>query len=134
MLRAAYIRKIFDPLRRPKHKNPCRRHAVTRSKRDEVWNKTKGHCHLCGGRLHQSDWQCDHVVAHESGGDNSIHNLLPVCCLCNRFRWGYRPKVRRLILRLGVYAKHEIRQRTKLGQELVRLAERRSARDEKRRE
>jgi len=62
-----------------------------------------------------------------------LDNYLPICKECNRLRWSYRPDVLRLIIRLGVYAKHEIRQDTKLGKRLIRLATGRLLRSGKRR-
>ena len=75
---------------------------------------------MCGGRAGKR-WQADHVVPHKLGGAAAEDNYLPVCKECNRLRWSHAPNVIRLIMRLGTYAKNEIRQETELGEQLIRL-------------
>jgi 5-methylcytosine-specific restriction endonuclease McrA len=121
-MKAADIRRIFaKPARLT---NPNARRNLTPSERTKVRSKTKGTCHVCGGKLGR-DWQADHVVPYQLGGDHSVENYLPICRECNRLRWSYSPKVLRLIMRIGVYAKHEIRHDTKLGSMLVDCAAKR---------
>ena len=50
-----------------------------------------------------------------------MKNYLPICKECNRLRWFHSPEVIRLIMRLGIYAKLEIRHETELGEQLVLL-------------
>ena len=39
------------------------------TRKARVWNKTRGHCHLCGESLeYAGDWQIDHVVPRAFGG------------------------------------------------------------------
>lgn len=70
-----------------------------------------------GGRR----WQADHVIPHYFGGHARLENYLPICKECNRLRWFHAPEVIRLIMRLGIYAKNEIRHETKLGEVIVAL-------------
>ena len=113
-MKAPDIRRIFAKSPRPP--NPNSRVTLTPRQRAQVQAKTARTCHVCGGPL-GSGWQVDHVVPHQLGGAHSLDNYLPVCRECNRLRWSYAPRVFRLIMRFGVYAKHEIRQGTELGQE-----------------
>lgn len=66
-------------------------------------------------------WQADHVIPHILGGQATLDNYLPICKECNRLRWFHSPDVIRLIMRLGIYAKNEIRNQTGLGENLLGL-------------
>lgn len=99
-----HIRSICT--RRERDTNPIRRTALTASQRRQVRAKTSGTWHVCGGRVGRG-WQADHVIPHHLGGTRSLDNYLPICRECNRLRWSHEPKVLRLIMRLGVYAKRE---------------------------
>lgn len=102
----------------------AKRHSLTSTERAEVRAKTGGTCHVCGGRVGRR-WQADHVVPHRAGGKHTLDNYLPICGECNRLRWFHAPEVIRLVMRLGVYAKNEIRNDTALGEALVSLLRRR---------
>jgi 5-methylcytosine-specific restriction endonuclease McrA len=117
-----HIRRICARVERPPNKQP--RIALTSSERAEVFRKTAGTCHVCGDSAGKG-WQADHVIPHTLGGRTSLDNYLPICRECNGLRWSHTPKVMRLIMRLGVYAKHEIRHETELGEQLIRLVLRR---------
>ena len=126
----AQIRQVFA---RPKRSNlAARRGALTARQRAYVLTKTGGTCHVCGGDAGKG-WQADHVIPHACGGAHSVDNYLAICRECNRHRWSYRPEVLRLMLRFGVYIKHEIRHDTKLGRRLIKLATRRARMSGKRR-
>lgn len=96
------------------------RASLTAAARATVFKKTGGTCHVCGGRVGKR-WQADHVVPHKLGGQTTLENCLPICKECNRLRWSHAPEVIRLIMRLGIYAKNEIRHETKLGEQLISL-------------
>jgi 5-methylcytosine-specific restriction endonuclease McrA len=97
-----------------------------------VLKKTGGTCHVCGGAVGRK-WQADHVVPHKLGGQARLENYLPICKECNRLRWFHAPDVVRLIMRLGVYAKNEIRHESALGDQLVALLRKRLRDSRKRR-
>ena len=99
-------------------KAPSRK-SLTPSQRAEVRRKTGGTCHVCGGKLGTS-WQADHVVPHKHGGPATVENCLPVCQRCNRLRWSFSPEVLRLIMRLGIFARMEIRRNSPLGEQLLK--------------
>jgi 5-methylcytosine-specific restriction endonuclease McrA len=119
------IQRIFS---RKKNKKGAAKQGVRRSlsraDRTSVYRLTSGRCHVCGDKLGLR-WQADHVVSIRLGGESAAGNFLPICTECNRLRWSYSPKVLRLIIRMGVYAKHEIRQQTELGRRLVEMAAKR---------
>jgi 5-methylcytosine-specific restriction endonuclease McrA len=107
--------------------------SLTSAERATVRAKTAGTCHVCGGRVGRR-WQADHVVPHRLGGKAALENYLPICGECNRLRWFHAPEVIRLIMRLGVYAKNEIRHDTELGGALVLLLRTRLRGNRKRRD
>jgi 5-methylcytosine-specific restriction endonuclease McrA len=108
------------------------RASLTASDRAAVLKATNGTCHVCGGRVGRR-WQADHVVPHKLGGESKLDNYLPICKECNRLRWSYTPEVIRLIMRLGTYAKNEIRHETELGEQLISLVLKRLRSNRKRR-
>jgi len=111
---------------------PDQRVSLTATERATVLKKTGGTCHVCGGPVGRK-WQADHVVPHKLGGQARLENYLPICKECNRLRWFHTPDVVRLIMRLGVYAKNEIRHETELGDQLVALLRKRLRVNRKRR-
>jgi 5-methylcytosine-specific restriction endonuclease McrA len=72
-----------------------RRGSLTPSVRREIWAKTGGTCHVCGGRAGKR-WQADHVVPWQLGGGRTADNYLPICRECNGLRWNHEPRVLRL--------------------------------------
>ncbi len=57
-----------------------------KDKKTRVWEKTDGHCHLCGEKLVDPEWQIDHLVPKLRGGADELWNLLPICGFCNRMK------------------------------------------------
>jgi hypothetical protein len=113
--------------RREKPKSSIPRQRLGSKARADIFAKTGGRCHICSVELVGGEWQADHIEQHTFGGTCSDPNFLPICGHCNRLRWSYPSDVIRLIFQLGVYAKHEIRQGTKLGRQLAKLAAKRMA-------
>lgn len=62
---------------------------------------------------------------HSRGGKHAEDNYMPACSVCNRLRWYWASKEIRRILRLGIYAASEIREKTQLGKALQSLYRRR---------
>jgi 5-methylcytosine-specific restriction endonuclease McrA len=118
---------------RPKKSaKPPSRKSLTPSQRAAVRRKTGGTCHVCGEKL-GTRWQADHVVPHKHGGPATVENCLPVCRPCNRLRWSYPPEVLRLIMRLGIYARIQIRRNSDLGNEILEGVAKRFRENKKRR-
>jgi len=91
-----------------------RRISLTKTQREVIFQKTEGHCHVCGYKI-EGKWAADHVVPHAVGRKFEIDNFLPCCYECNRLRWFYSPEELKKILRLGVYCNGEIKRGTVLG-------------------
>jgi 5-methylcytosine-specific restriction endonuclease McrA len=92
-----------------------KRRALTKSQREQVFAKTAGRCHICGGEI-AGRWHADHVFPHSSGGAHSPDNYLPAHEICNNYRWDYTSDEFQLILRLGVWIKTQILHETTIGQ------------------
>src|SRR5262245_6303698 len=116
-MKAIHIQAICARKERPPRQE--HRGSLTPALRKQIWAKTGGTCHVCGGRAGKR-WQADHVVPWKLGGTREVDNYLPICRECNRLRWSHDPKVIRLVLRMGVYAKHAIRHNTALGKEMMK--------------
>jgi len=94
-----------------------RRSGLTRAGRHEVLRKTGGRCHICGGPIDAYDWQADHVLAHSTGGAQTVDNYLPAHSICNNYRWFYGPEEFQWIMKLGVWLRTHIEKGTPIGQE-----------------
>jgi hypothetical protein len=68
-----------------------KRKPLTKAQRQQVYDKTEGHCAYCGTLITIEQMQADHIAAFEyahimeaQGNDpNSIDNYLPACRSCN---------------------------------------------------
>lgn len=100
---------------RKKFPRPPRRLSLSRKQRRIVLTKTAGRCHLCGGEVTEGSFVADHVLAHAAGGQHAIDNYLPAHGLCNGARWFYSPKEFQWILRMGVWARKQMEDRTSVG-------------------
>lgn len=92
-----------------------KRVVLSRAKRKEVFQKTGGRCHICGGEINSDDWQADHVLAHSTGGVHDVANYLPAHSLCNNYRWHYGTDEFQWILKLGVWLRPQIETKTSAG-------------------
>ena len=63
--------------RRVRATNGIPRGSLTTSERKQVWAKTGGTCHVCGGRVGKR-WEVDHVIPPHLGGTRSLDNYLPI--------------------------------------------------------
>lgn len=63
--------------------------------RRAVYERTRGHCHLCHGPLAYSNygnhgargaWEIDHSVPRARGGTDHLNNLYPAHTSCNRYK------------------------------------------------
>lgn len=109
-----------------------RRLTLTKAERREILTKTGRRCHICGGRITGADWQADHVLARATGGDHRGDNYLPAHSVCNNYRWHYGAEEFQWILKLGVFVRTQIENRTAIGrdtgQKFVEHEHRRDAR------
>lgn len=65
------------------------RRRLTRTERQEVYDKMGGHCAYCGCALRFEDMQVDHVVplgGWTIQGTDTLDNMLPACRSCNHYK------------------------------------------------
>ena len=86
----------------------------------EVYNKTGGRCHICGGEIDvRSRWAADHILAYAHGGEHEVSNYLPAHGPCNKYRRAYADEEFQWILKLGVWFKTQIITEVPLAIELA---------------
>lgn len=98
---------------------------------DEVFSRTKGHCHFCGDPLVfdnygkaevlEGPWEIDHVIQKGKGGTKDVSNCLAACVKCNRLRWHRTGQEVRDLLLYGLIAKDEIKKGTQVGKTMEDL-------------
>jgi 5-methylcytosine-specific restriction endonuclease McrA len=91
------------------------RKPLSRTERDQIFIKTAGRCHICGGLI-EGGWEADHVFSHSLGGQHEADNYLPAHPICNNYRWFYGTEEFQWILKLGVWLRTQIERETTLGQ------------------
>ena len=94
---------------------PARGKGPDRATRAQIHAKTDGRCHFCGCNVSADAFEADHVKNHASGGGSGAENFLPACKTCNNYRWHYSHEELQWILKIGVWVRHNIVKRTKLG-------------------
>ncbi|MDP2856370.1 MAG: HNH endonuclease, partial [Bacillota bacterium] len=94
------------------------RRALSKAERGLILSKTGGRCHICGGVVDEK-WQADHVLAHSGGGASRADNYLPAHRLCNSYRWDYLPEELQVILKMGVWARTQIENETRVGRAIA---------------
>jgi hypothetical protein len=65
--------------------------AISKSKREAVYRKYKGHCAYCGREIAYKDMQVDHfhplrAWGIEDAGTDDLDNLMPACRMCNHYK------------------------------------------------
>lgn len=65
--------------------------AISKSKREAVYRKYKGHCAYCGREITYKDMQVDHFQplrawGIEDTGADDLSNLMPACRMCNHYK------------------------------------------------
>jgi HNH endonuclease len=96
-----------------------RRLSLTPEQRSVVLQKTAARCHLCGGEIKQNKFAADHVLSHAAGGKHELDNYLAAHRLCNGCRWFYLPEEFQWILKIGVWSRKQMEDRTAIGLEMV---------------
>ena len=125
------MRRTEQARRKLEENEQDRRRRLTPDERKQVFSKTDGHCHLCGGNMNQISggelteerevlphFVVDHIVPVASGGQDSINNLLAAHGLCNGCRWFYSPEEFQWILRMGVWARKQMEDATEIGHKM----------------
>ncbi len=104
---------------RNKNRTQAKRKNPSKLMRKQIFLKTEGKCHICGGEL-DNKWHADHVLPHASGGKDTVANFLGSCSVCNMARWYFFPDEIQLILKLGRMAQAEIRKDTTFGRSIAK--------------
>jgi len=112
------LKKISRGAKEGNRKNILARQVLNTTERKEILSKTDGHCHICGGLI-TGQWAADHVKHHSRGGIHKIDNYLPAHSVCNSCRWDYFPEEFQIIMKLGVWSRKQIRDKTELGLKLA---------------
>jgi hypothetical protein len=98
-----------------------------------VFKKIGGRCHLCSGKLDRRDFAADHALHHKRGGKSNLENFLPAHALCNGSRWFYSDEEFKWILRMGVWARKQMEDETRIGKCMLPLFLRKEKAKEKHR-
>lgn len=65
--------------------------TISKTKREEVWNKYNKHCAYCGKTLEYKQMQVDHLIPKRlfskyDKTKNNLQNLMPSCRRCNHYK------------------------------------------------
>ncbi len=108
-----HLKRVKSKISKPRVKQ------LGKKQRKIIHAKTNGRCHFCGIKVPIDNFQADHVVSHVRGGEHSEDNYLPSCFTCNNYRWHYLPKELQVILKMGVWARTEVENKSKIGLEIA---------------
>ena len=61
-----------------------RRRQFTVQERNLVYNRTEGHCGICGKFIPLEEYTIDHIIPLSKGGTNALDNLQACCGFCNK--------------------------------------------------
>jgi 5-methylcytosine-specific restriction endonuclease McrA len=114
-LRRLHVRRRKKIKRLRGKRNP--RASLSSANRKTIWDKTDGHCHICGGSLDGDKWCADHVVPSAIGGVHELNNYLPTHSLCNKLKRCVSDVEFQWVLKLGVWLRGEIERQTMIGRE-----------------
>ena len=62
------------------------RRKLTKTERQQVYEKCNGHCGYCGIEIAYKDMQVDHMEPLKRGGIDNLGNMLPACRSCNHYK------------------------------------------------
>lgn len=114
----ARLKRLQD--KRKNLPRPGRRLSLSTTQRTAVLQKTDFRCHLCGGKIGKNKpFTADHVLPHAGGGKHTLANYLAAHRLCNGCRWFYSPQEFQWILRMGIWARQQMEDQTKIGKVLL---------------
>lgn len=80
------------------------RKCFSAQERAAVYNKTEGHCAICGEFVPYTDFTVDHIIPLAKGGNNDLSNLQCACNVCNRIKQDILPEdLMKKLTRIMVY-------------------------------
>ena len=62
----------------------AKRRIFTQQERNEIYNRTEGHCAICGKFIPLGEYTVDHIIPLSKGGTNDLDNLQACCSFCNK--------------------------------------------------
>lgn len=68
-----------------------KRKSFSASDRKKIYQKTKGHCYLCGEFVDYDSFEIDHRIPLAKGGTNDLSNLFCSCHCCNHIKHDIYP-------------------------------------------
>ena len=61
-----------------------RRRFFTTQERNLIYNRSEGHCGICGRFIPLEEYTIDHIIPLSKGGTNDLDNLQACCSFCNK--------------------------------------------------
>lgn len=74
---------------------------------------------MCCGEVTENNFAAGHVLAHAGGGGHAIDNYLAAHGVCNGCRFFYSPEEIQWILKMGVWARKQMEDRTLIGMTML---------------
>lgn len=72
-------------------KNKDKRRSFSKAERKIIYDRSDGHCALCGQQLSLENMTLDHIVPVSMGGKDDLDNLQVSCYACNQFKSNILP-------------------------------------------
>lgn len=72
--------------KRKKKKAKPRHRCFTKEMRRSIYEKTQGHCYLCGEAIGFKAFEVEHKKPISKGGKDDLDNLYPSCHECNKIK------------------------------------------------
>ena len=60
------------------------RRRFSQAERNLIYNRTEGHCGICGRFIPLQEYTIDHIIPLSKGGTNDLSNLQACCSFCNK--------------------------------------------------
>ncbi|WP_156914030.1 HNH endonuclease [Comamonas badia] len=117
---ALHLRELRNHRLAAKKREETKRISPTTKQKVLIFQKTNGHCHICGGQI-TGNWVADHVHHHIYGGESAIENYLPAHRICNSARWFYGTEEFQWIMKMGVFFRTQLEE--KGNADAINLAE-----------
>ena len=89
IIESKVVVNVVDNKEKAKHKKkkakPRHRH-FTKEMRRSIYEKTQGHCYLCGEAVGFKSFEVEHKKPLSKGGTDDLNNLYPSCHRCNTIK------------------------------------------------
>ena len=80
------IGKVAENIRSVKNTEDTssKRRFFTTKERNLIYNRSEGHCGICGRFIPLEEYTIDHIIPLSKGGTNDLDNLQACCSFCNK--------------------------------------------------